>query len=54
MYAALDRGLSFKVTAGSVLTLAPPLIITDSELDRALAILEVSLDEVEARAPRGA
>jgi 4-aminobutyrate aminotransferase len=49
MYAALDRGLSFKVTRGNVLTLAPPLTITVSELDRALAILDESLAEVESR-----
>ena len=28
MYAALDRGLSFKTTMGNVLTLTPPLTIT--------------------------
>ena len=54
MYAALDRGLSFKVTGDNVLTLAPPLIITDDELDRALAIVDESLSQVEASAPRGA
>jgi 4-aminobutyrate aminotransferase len=54
MYAALDRGLSFKVTAGSVLTLAPPLIITEDELERAFAIVDDSLSQVEASAPHGA
>jgi len=54
MYAALDRGLSFKVTMGNVLTLAPPLIITEDELDRALAILDESLAQVEACAPHRA
>jgi 4-aminobutyrate aminotransferase len=47
MYRALDQGLSFKVTAGNVLTLAPPLTITDEELDRALGIVDRCLAEVE-------
>ncbi|HYM70536.1 MAG TPA: aspartate aminotransferase family protein [bacterium] len=48
MYAALSRGLSFKVTMGNVLTLAPPLTITEQDLDRALGILDESLTAVEA------
>ncbi len=40
MYRALDRGLSFKLTMGNIITLAPPLTITDEELDGALRILE--------------
>ena len=47
LYAALSRGLSFKVTMGNVLTLAPPLIITREELDRALTILDECLTDVE-------
>jgi 4-aminobutyrate aminotransferase len=47
MYAALERGLSFKVSAGNVLTLTPPLIIGEAELDRALAIIDECLAEVE-------
>lgn len=47
MYGALSRGLSFKVTMGNVLTLAPPLIITREELDRALDILDECLTDVE-------
>jgi len=47
MYAALSRGLSFKLTMGSIITLAPPLTITREELDRALAILDECLTEVE-------
>jgi 4-aminobutyrate aminotransferase len=43
MYEALSRGLSFKVTMGNVITLAPPLIITHEEMGRALEILESSL-----------
>jgi len=48
MYRALERGLSFKVSAGNVLTLTPPLTITEAELDRALAIVDECLTEIEA------
>jgi 4-aminobutyrate aminotransferase len=47
MYAALSRGLSFKTTMGNILTLTPALIITREEMDRALAIIEDSIAEVE-------
>jgi 4-aminobutyrate aminotransferase len=50
MYAALSRGLSFKLTMGNILTLTPALIITQAEMDRALDIIEVCLQEVEDRA----
>jgi 4-aminobutyrate aminotransferase len=40
LYACLEHGLSFKVSHGSFLTLTPPLTIHDSELDRAISILE--------------
>lgn len=43
MYRALERGLSFKVTMGNVLTLTPPLTISDEEMDTALRILEEAL-----------
>ncbi len=46
LYAALSRGLSFKLTMGSVLTLSPPLIIERNDLDRAIDILAESIDEV--------
>ncbi len=45
LYRALDAGLSFKTTMGNVLTLTPPLIVTESELLRALAILEEAIGE---------
>jgi 4-aminobutyrate aminotransferase len=47
MYEALARGLSFKLTMGNIVTLAPPLTITRQELDEALAILDASLAAVE-------
>jgi len=48
MYQALARGLSFKLTMGSILTLTPALTIGEDELDRALSILEECLDGVTA------
>ena len=46
MYAALSRGLSFKITMGNIITLAPPLIISREQLDHALDILEQCIAEV--------
>jgi 4-aminobutyrate aminotransferase len=40
MYESLTRGLSFKVSSATVLTLCPPLVITRSQLDEALDILD--------------
>lgn len=47
MYRALSKGLSFKTTMGNILTLTPPLVITREEMDRALAIVDECLTEVE-------
>ncbi len=47
MYAALSRGLNFKTTMGNVINLSPPLTITREEMDRALAILEAAIADVE-------
>jgi 4-aminobutyrate aminotransferase len=52
MYAALSRGLSFKVTMGDVLQLTPPLTVTEAELDRAIAILDDALTQVESETRR--
>ncbi len=49
LYAALERGLSFKTTMGNVLTLTPPLTTTAAEMDRALDIIEACLGELEER-----
>jgi 4-aminobutyrate aminotransferase len=48
MYGCLARGLSFKVGQGNVLTLSPPLVIADADLDRALDILDAAIGEVAA------
>jgi len=50
MYAALSRGLSFKLTMGNILTLTPALIITQGEMDKALDIIDACLREVENKA----
>ncbi len=47
MYHALSKGLNFKLTMGNIITLTPPLAITRVEMDRALAILNECLTEVE-------
>jgi 4-aminobutyrate aminotransferase len=43
LYNALERGLSFKTTMGNVLTLTPPLITSQAQMDRALDILEEAI-----------
>src|SRR3954453_5639437 len=40
LYRALDQGLSFKTTMGNVLTLTPPLVVTEAEMMQALDIIE--------------
>lgn len=51
MYLALEKGLSFKSMLDSVITLSPPLIITDEQMDEALKIIDECLTEVERDAP---
>jgi 4-aminobutyrate aminotransferase len=48
MYRALSKGLSFKLTMGNILTLTPPLTISNEEMDQAVRILDECLTEVEA------
>ncbi len=45
LYAALRRGLSFKVGGGNVLTLCPPLTISTAQLDDAFDRLEAALGD---------
>ncbi len=47
MYAALERGLSVKVTMGNILCLTPPLIVTSGQIDTAFAILDDCLAHAE-------
>jgi 4-aminobutyrate aminotransferase len=46
MYHCLANGLAFKIGQGNVLTLSPPLVIAESELDRAFDILDAALAAV--------
>jgi 4-aminobutyrate aminotransferase len=43
LYRSLARGLSFKVGQGNVLVLAPPLVISEADLDAALQVVEQCL-----------
>jgi 4-aminobutyrate aminotransferase len=43
LYDCLKGGLSFKVGQGNVIVLAPPLVIADDDLDRALDIVEAAI-----------
>jgi 4-aminobutyrate aminotransferase len=47
MYAALSKGLSFKLTMGNIITLTPALTITREEMDKALDIVESCIAEIE-------
>jgi len=47
MYNALSKGLNFKLTMGNIITLTPPLTITEEEMNKALDILDECLGEVE-------
>ncbi|WP_367718270.1 aspartate aminotransferase family protein [Nitratireductor sp. GISD-1A_MAKvit] len=44
-YRCLEAGLSFKISAGNVLTLSPPMVIAEEDLDRALSIVEEAVLE---------
>ena len=48
LYRCLDRGLSFKISLGNILTLSPPMTITMAELDAALAIVADTLNDFQA------
>jgi 4-aminobutyrate aminotransferase len=48
LYRCLGRGLSFKVGQGNVIVLAPPLVTGESDLDRALTIVEEEIGEAAA------
>jgi 4-aminobutyrate aminotransferase len=47
MYSALSKGINFKLTMGSIITLTPPLTIDKQQMERALNILDECLTEVE-------
>ncbi|HEX2936770.1 MAG TPA: aspartate aminotransferase family protein [Bacteroidales bacterium] len=43
LYHCLANGLNFKISQGNVITLSPPLIITEAQLNQAFDILEEAL-----------
>lgn len=47
LYSCLEKGLSFKVSAGNVLTLSPSLIISRADLERGLGIIEDAIKTVQ-------
>ena len=49
LYRCLENGLSFKTSHGNVLTLTPPLNISESDLDRALCIVEEAVAREDAK-----
>jgi len=46
MYRALELGLSFKTTFGNVLTLTPPLTVSEAQMNQAIDILDRCLAEI--------
>lgn len=46
LYACLERGLSFKLGGGNIVTLCPPLTIAADEFDAAFSILDEALAEI--------
>jgi len=48
LYRCLARGLSFKVGQGTVIVLAPPLVIEEADLGRALGIVEEEIARAAA------
>ncbi len=45
-YRCLDGGLSFKISQGCVLTLSPPMTISEADLDQALDVVEAAIQQV--------
>ena len=48
MYECLDAGLSFKISMGNVLTLAPPLNIETDDMERAMQILVDAISNADS------
>ncbi len=47
LYFALRRGLSFKISMGNVLTLAPPLVTTPEQMSDAFDLADQGVSEVQ-------
>ncbi len=52
LYGALSRGLSFKISMGTILTLVPPLNIAKEDLDHAIEILDACFTELQRPSPK--
>ena len=52
--AALERGLVVNRTAGTVIRLLPPYVITEAEIAEGLGLLEAALSTCSGRTPGGA
>ena len=48
LYECLSNGLSFKVSNGNVLTLTPPLTITNQEMKKAICIIKAALQKAQS------
>ena len=48
LYECLSNGLSFKVSNGNVLTLTPPLTITDQQMDKAVCIIKAAFQKAQS------
>ena len=48
LYECLSNGLSFKVSNGNVLTLTPPLTITNQEMNKAICIIKAALQKAQS------
>ena len=46
LYHSLSNGLSYKVGGGCILTLCPPMTITEEELNEAFNIIEAGIKKV--------
>jgi 4-aminobutyrate aminotransferase len=53
LYLALERGLSFKISMGNVLTLAPPLVVTAEQMHGAIDIIDACLSVVTGQDAAG-
>ncbi|QYX57784.1 aspartate aminotransferase family protein [Roseovarius sp. SCSIO 43702] len=51
-YGSLEGGVSFKISAGSTLTLSPPLVIAEDDLERALSVVADAIGAVTRDVPR--
>jgi 4-aminobutyrate aminotransferase len=49
MYHSLSNGLSYKIGGGCIITLCPPLNISEKELISALEIINAGLQEISRK-----